>query len=225
MSRNRHFQVVGPGGGGFYDADYEGGVSGDVMGYGDEVEGDVMGVGAAARGMAGFNPQMLNMMRMLQAGFPMQQRGGGVMGVQQPFWRRGQLAPGVQTPDEGLVPLPLHGTTGVDQFSLNQQSIVFSGNIQKPFRGERLLIDVVRTGTTATGRLIGQLFVGTDLQQADIDGFDLQQVGSSQAFGVRLTMKAAQPGVAIKIPTRLSSALLTTDTIFVTVTLLGRIIH
>jgi hypothetical protein len=151
--------------------------------------------------------------------------GGGLVSVRQPDWRRGQLAPGVIAPDEGLVPLPMRGTTGVDTFSLAQQAITFAGAIQKPFRGERLLVNVVRTGATAIGRLLGQLFVGTDLQQADISGFDIEQIGNSNAFGVRLTMKPAQPGVAIQIPTRLSSAIAGTDTIFASITLLGRIIY
>lgn len=152
-------------------------------------------------------------------------RNGGLVRVREPEWRRGQLAPGVQAVDEGLVPLPLHGTTGIDTFSLALQRIVFAGQLQKPFRGERLLVDVVRTGASAVGRLLSQIFVGTDLQQADITGFDLQQVGNSQAFGVRLTMQPAQPGVLIQIPTVLSSALAGADTIFATVTLLGRIVH
>lgn len=150
---------------------------------------------------------------------------GGIVRVREPDWRQGQLAPGVYAPDEGLVPLPLHALNGNDTFSLATQNITFAGQLQKPFRGERLLVDVVRTGASATGRLLSQLFVGTDMQQADIQGFDLQQVGNSQAFGVRLTMKAAQPGVLIQIPTRLSSALAGADTIFCTVTLLGRIVH
>ena len=55
--------------------------------------------------------------------------------------------------------------------------------------------------------------------------FDLEQIGSPNAFGVRLTMKPAQPGVFIRIVTSLSSALAGTDTIFATITLLGRNIH
>jgi hypothetical protein len=139
-------------------------------------------------------------------------------------WRDGQLAPGVQMPQEGMVSLPLSGPV-TNTFSLNVQSITFQGVLQKPFRGERLLVNVVRTGTTAVGRLLGLIFVGTDLQQADITGLDLEQIGASNAFGVRLAMTAAQPGVWIRIPTNLSTPIATTDTIFCSIQLLGRVEH
>lgn len=152
-------------------------------------------------------------------------RRGHAVHVHKPGWRRTQLAPGVIAPDQGLLPLPLTGQTGSNTFSATLTTITFQGQIQKPFRGERLLVSTVRTGTSAVGRLIGQLFVGTDLQQLDIAGFDLEQVGTPTAFGVRLTMKPAQPGVFIRIVTTLTSALAGTDTILTTVTLLGRNVH
>ena len=140
-----------------------------------------------------------------------------------PAWRE-QLAPGVIQPDEGLVPLPLTPTAGT-QFALALQTLTYQGQLQKPFRGERVLVGVVRTGTTATGRLLGQFFVGTDLQQADIQSWDLELIGVPGAFGTRLTMKSAEPGVLIRVIVTLSSALAGTDTIFMSMLLLGRIIH
>ncbi len=139
-------------------------------------------------------------------------------------WRSTQLAPGVIAPDQGLLPLPLTGTHG-NTFDASVANITFEGQLQKPFRGERLLVSVVRTGASAVGRLISQLFVGTDLQQLDVTGFDAEQVGDPGAFGVRLTMKPAQPGVFIRLVTALSTALSGTDTIFATVTVLGRNVH
>lgn len=141
--------------------------------------------------------------------------------VRKPGWRAGQLAPGVIAPDQGLLALPMGHVT----FSASVVAFTFEGQIQKPFRGERLLISTVRDGTSATGRLLGQLFVGTDLQQLDVPGFDLEQVGNPQAFGVRLTMKPAQPGVFLRIVTTLSAAPTGTDTIFATATILGRNVH
>ena len=145
--------------------------------------------------------------------------------VHKPQWRESQLAPGVIAPDQGMLPLPLSGTGGSNTFALATQAITFEGQIQKPFRGERLLVSTVRTGTSAVGRLISQLFVGTDLQQLDVPGFDAEQVGTPNAFGVRLTMKPAQPGVFIRLVTTLSTPIAGTDTIFVSVTLLGRLVH
>ena len=124
-------------------------------------------------------------------------------------------------PDQGLLPLPMGNFT----FALATQVNTFEGQIQKPFRGERWLVDTVRTGATAVGRLLSQIFVGTDLMQLDVPRIDLEQVGSGNNFGVRLTMKPAQPGVFIRADTILSNALAGTDTIFATVQLLGRNVH
>lgn len=143
-----------------------------------------------------------------------------------PQWRDGQLAPGVIQPDEGMVPLPLspvNGSTGT--FSATVTQITFQGQLQKPYRGERLLVSSVRTGTSSTGRLLGQLFVGTDLQQGDIQSWDIELVGQSTAFGTRLTMKPAIAGVLIRMLVTLSSALAGSDTIFASLLLMGRIVH
>lgn len=145
--------------------------------------------------------------------------------MHKPTWRNRQMAPGVVAPDQGMLPLPLTGSGGTNTFTASLASITFQGQLQKPFRGERLLVTTTRTGTSATGRLISQLFVGTDLQQLDVGGFDAEQVGAVQGFGVRLTMKPAQPGVFIRLIVTLSSALTGTDTIFTSITVLGRNIH
>jgi hypothetical protein len=189
------FAVVGEDGEMYY-------VQGDIMGEGDD--DDDIEVGAARRRG--------------------KRRKGGTIRVRPPSWRQTQVAPGVIAPDQGMVPLPLTGLTNNGTFSLAVQSMTLQGQIQKPFRGERLLVSTVRTGTSAVGRLITQLFVGTDLQQGDVSGFDLEQVGNPQAFGVRLTMKPAQPGVFIRLIVALNVPLAGSDTILTTVTLLGRII-
>lgn len=144
--------------------------------------------------------------------------------VRKPGWRRSQMAPGVIAPDQGLLVLPMAGTAG-QQFSSTLNQITFQGQTQKPFRGERLLVSTVRTGTSATGRLLAQLFAGTDLQQLDVTQFDAEQVGDPNAFGVRLTMKPVQPGVFMRLIVTLSTPLTTTDTIDAYVQLLGRNIH
>lgn len=173
-------------------------VTGDVVGYDDD--GNEIVVGARRRRVAR-------------------------VAVRKPGWRQTTLAPGVIAPDQGLLPLPLTGSNGSNTFAAAVPSITFEGQLQKPFRGERLLVSVVRTGASAVGRLISQLFVGTDLQQLDVAGFDAEQVGDPAAFGVRLTMKPAQPGVFIRLVTTLSAVLAGTDTIFTTVTILGRNVH
>lgn len=141
-----------------------------------------------------------------------------------PEWRS-QLAPGVIQPDEGMVPLTLVGQTNGGTFNLANQAITFQGQLQKPYRAERLLTSTVRVGTSAVGRLLTVLYVGTDLQQADINGWDAELVGLPGAFGTRLTCKSAEPGVLIRAVITLSTALTTTDTIQANLTFMGRIIH
>ncbi len=146
------------------------------------------------------------------------------MSVRRPAWREGQLAPGVQAPDQGMMPLPLTPLAANGVFSATQAQITFQGQLQKPFRGERVLVSTVRTGATAVGRLLAQVFVGTDLQQADVQGFDIEQIGDTQAFGVRLTMQPAQPGVLIRIITSIDVLPGGADTVKANMQILGRII-
>lgn len=199
----RHFEVVGDD-----DQDVEGDVMGDVMGY----EGPM----SDGQEVVGYD----------DSGYPIvvgarRRKRRPMIALQKPGWRQGQLAPGVIAPDQGMLPLPMGNFT----FTAATQTFTFAGQLQKPFRGERLLVTTVRTGASAVGRLLGQPFVGTDLALLDINPIDIEQIGALNAFGVRLTMKPAQPGVFIRIVTALSSALAGTDTIFASVQLLGRNIH
>lgn len=188
----------------------------DVVGYdhegepiyqGDLVRGDVMGVGAAA-------VQHRPARRVHHI-------------PHKPSWRE-QLAPGVIQPDEGMVPLPLSPQQGspVGTFNSTLSTITFQGQLQKPYRPERLLTSVIRTGASSVGRLLGILYVGTDLQQADIQGWDVELIGAATAFGTRLTCKAAEPGVFVRLVVTVSGTLLSgTDTIFASLQFLGRVIH
>lgn len=200
----------------------------------DEVEGAVMGDDDEVEGYSG---PMGSVVGYTDEGMPIvvgrrhrrhhsrHHRGRAAVVVHKPQWRERQLAPGVIAPDQGMLPLPLTGSGGSNTFGAAVNTITFQGQLQKPFRGERLLVSTVRTGASAVGRLLSQMFVGTDLQQLDVPGFDAEQVGSPQAFGVRLTMKPAQPGVFLRLVTTLNAALTGTDTITATVTVLGRLVH
>jgi hypothetical protein len=142
-----------------------------------------------------------------------------------PNWRA-QLAPGVIQPDEGMVVLPLAPQQGGGTFDSTISQITWQGQLQKPYRPERLLVSVVRSGTTATSRLLGQLWVGTDLQGAEIAGWDVELVGQATSFGTRLTCKAAEPGVLVRIVATLSANISSsTDTIYASMMFLGRVIH
>lgn len=184
----------------------------DVLGD-DDVDGqDVMGVAAQVVGYDdnGY-PIVVNGRRRGRA------RGPSVQ-LHRPQWRDTQLAPGVIAPDEGMETLPMGNFT----YALTTQTNTFQGQVQKPFRGERWLIRVVRTGTTATGVILAQLFAGTDLAQLDVAPIDLESLANPGSFGTRLTHKPIQPGVFMRAITTLSSAIASTDTIFVSLQLLGR---
>lgn len=203
----RHFEVVGQ----EEDEYVQGDVMGDVMGYGGPM-GDYEGESQVVGYDDGGYPIVVGRARGKRR--PM-------VALSKPGWRGGQLAPGVIAPDQGMLPLPMGNFT----FTAAAQTFTFSGQIQKPFRGERFLVTTVRTGASAVGRLLAQPFVGTDLALLDIAPVDIEQLGAGNAFGVRLTMKPAQPGVFIRLVTSLSSALTGTDTIFASIQLLGRNIH
>jgi len=130
-------------------------------------------------------------------------------------------------PDEGLVPLPMTPLQGSPPgtFTATVTQIIFQGQLQKPFRGERPLISVIRTGASAVGRILVQAFVGTDLQGAEIFSWDIELLAQPGAFGTRLTMKQAEPGVQIRFISTISQAPTGTDTVAVQLQVLGRIVH
>ena len=171
-----------------------------------DVVGDVLGVSA---------PQMARRPGMMMV--PM---------AGKPGWRQGQLAPGLNQAQEGLVPLPLAPQSNAGVFDVNNTNITFQGQLQKPFRGERVLVSVVRNNPTATSRLITKIWVGTNLMLADIQGIDIELVGAAGSFGTRLTMLQAPPGVLVRLEVSATPPVTgTTDTITASMMILGRIVH
>ena len=144
-----------------------------------------------------------------------------------PSWRHGDLAHGVQQPDEGMLPMPLSGAGGTSVFTATVANITFESQVQKPYRGERLVFIVTRTGASAAAlRAQGQIFVGTDLQQGELGLLDFESLGAPTAFGFRLSLTPASPGVFLRLQTQLVGGALTgTDTIAINCYFLGRVIH
>jgi hypothetical protein len=144
-----------------------------------------------------------------------------------PDWRQGDLAHGVQQPDEGLLPMPLAGAGGTSVFTATVANITFESQVQKPYRAERMVFIVTRTGASAAAlRAQGQIFVGTDLQQGELGLLDFESLGAPTAFGFRLSLTPASPGVFLRLQTQLVGGALTgTDTIAINCYFLGRVIH
>lgn len=144
-----------------------------------------------------------------------------------PAWRHGDLAHGVEQPDEGMLPMPLSGAGGTNVFTATVPNITFQGQMQKPYRAERMVFIVTRTGASAASlRAQGQIFVGTDLQQGELGLIDFESLGAPTAFGFRLSLTPASPGVFLRLQAQLVGGALTgTDTIAINTYFLGRVIH
>lgn len=203
---------------------------------GDELDGDVLGLDVTGDDLDGDDEVIVGAVavnprtgrrRIIKRGGPVRRAGGGprLQLAPKPGWRKNQVAPGVQAPGEGMVPLPLVGIPS-PTFTTAVTQITFRGQVQEPFRPERLLCSVTRTGASAAApRVLGQLFVGTKLQQAQIAAFDIELVGTANAFGVRLTCQQVEPGVFVDLQCILSAALAAQDTILVSPMFLGRVIQ
>jgi hypothetical protein len=184
---------------------------GEVLGELDHLDGDVLGAVAQAVSHA------------------VQKRGGGAsVALRKPSWRHGEMAPGVNLPQSGQVPLPLNPLTAGGIFSSAATAITYEGRLQKPYQAERLMATTVRTNTanTANARCVAQIFVGVDLNQAQLQGVDVELLGAANAFDTRMRLMQAPPGVAISLlVTLFGSAPTGTDTIALTMFFLGEVVH
>lgn len=151
---------------------------------------------------------------------PLRRVARAMLASPKPAWRTHQLAPGVQAPGEGLIPLPLVPDAGGGIFAAALTTINFQARPQKPFRAERLLVSVRRTGAAGTIILCDSMFIGTDLQTAEVGAFDVEQYGPT-AFGVRLALKPAAPGILIRLACRAAPAPGGADTVAVAMQFLG----
>lgn len=149
--------------------------------------------------------------------------------IQSAPWRP-MLAPGSPPLGEGHVPLPLtaetyNGTWGGASGAPSGTIIIFSGRPQKPFKTARIVARGTKSGATAIGNLLGQAFVGTDLQQGELGYIDLESIGAATAFDTWLSLKQAEPGVWIRVQCTLSAFPTAPDYETYTITLLGHYLH
>jgi len=178
---------------------------GDMMGYDYEVEGDDEDDIEGAR------------RRVVRA------RKRGLALPPKPGWRKGQVAPGVQAPGVGLVPLPLRPDANGGTYTAAFGTINWEARPQKPFRGERLLATVSVIAPAAGQVQCDGMFVGTDLQQAELGSFDLSFF-SPTAFDVRMVFIQAEPGVLIRLQTHFQGVIGAGSAV-VSLMLLGRYVH
>jgi hypothetical protein len=151
--------------------------------------------------------------------------------VQSPPWRP-MVAPGSPPLGEGHVPMPLNpenfnGTWGNTTAggAAAGVTITFSARPQKPFKTSRLLVRATKSGATAIGNLVGQIFVGTDLQQGELGFLDLESLGAANAFDTWISFKQAEPGVWIRVQATLTAFPTGTDFETYTVTAIGHYLH
>lgn len=182
---------------------------GDVLGYeiDDELDGDELD-GMSLVGRAA--PRAV-MKRPLRA-------------PAQPRWRQ-RLAPGVPVPDYGVFPVPLAPLTNNGTFTAAIANITFRVVTQVPFRGERLLTRVTRVGAGAAGSQVfaqNGIFVGIRPQIGVLGNLNLENYGAG-SFGVRFVMQPAEQGAEIQAFTFVTPALAGTDTVTLSIEILGRV--
>jgi|SRR5688572_13605021 len=202
-------------------------IDGDVcfnLGWYDfDTQGDVLGVDAFGRAVPGRAPVMP---ALKQAPAKFAGRPGPstpVVFPPQPVWRP-QLAPGVPIPGLGQQPLPLTPSANNGVFALAFQSLTFSARPQAPFRAERLMVTVRRTGAAGVILQANSLFIGRNNQLVQTGPFDIEFFAPT-AFDTRLALDAAEPGIDISITVTANPAIAGADTIAVSMMLLGQAIR
>ena len=138
-----------------------------------------------------------------------------------PDWRS-QVAPGVHAPGVGMSVLPLTPDNGTGVFTATTGFIRWTAQPQRPFRGERLVAIVSRSaGVSAVPIINGAITVGTHVEAVQIGQQPLEACAPT-AFGVRMMMVQAEPGILVSIPvTLLGPALAGADTITCSLVLFG----
>ena len=143
------------------------------------------------------------------------------MMLTRPRWRN-QLAPGVPIPGQRLQPLQLTPSANNGVFAAAFTNINFVARPQVPFRAERILASVRRSGAAGILVLALNVFVGRQMQLVELgNGFDIEFFGPT-AFGVRLALDACEPGVEIRIGCSTSAVPAGADTLATSILLLGR---
>lgn len=135
--------------------------------------------------------------------------------------RRTQLVPsipGVPAPTMRLQPLGL----GATAFTATSGTLLqLQASPQRPFMGQRLILDLTRTGASATGLVtVSRLDVGTDNQLVGAGAISASAF-SATAFDANVRFAPATPGVLITVQMNITAAPTMTDRVDVGGTIFG----
>jgi hypothetical protein len=191
---------------------------GDVMGDdldGDDLDGDVMGDDLDGMAVVG--------RRVIRA-----RTGAMARLARKPDWRHGIVTPGIALPRQGMEMLTFvpDSNGGVFDTTNIGALITFTARPQRPYRPERLVAFVSRTADAVAGVPAGfvlsdGIFVGTALNQLTRGEFNIEVYGPT-AFGVRMSLSEASPGIDITIKCRLTIPPVGTQAVGVSLQFLGR---
>ena len=147
---------------------------------------------------------------------PFRRRRGGGRGIP----RRSLIpsTPGVPMPGVRLQPLGL----GATAFTAASGTILaLTAQPQRPFKGQRLVVDITRTGASATGLVtITRLDVGTANQLVASSALSAAAFAPT-AFDVNLQLDPATPGITITVQFAISAAPVAADRVDIGATILG----
>lgn len=182
---------------------------------GDELDGDDVLGGDSVLGMA-----LVGAARRRKAA--LRRRAAAVSA--KPKWRN-DLAPGVPVPGYGVFPVPLTPLANSGIFTGGNTQIEYKAVTQIPFRGERLLARVGRSGGSATGALVfanNGVHIGIRPQVGVLGAINLEDY-ASDGFGVRMVMQPATQGAEIRVFAFVNPAVTGTDTLALSLQILGRV--
>lgn len=126
--------------------------------------------------------------------------------------------PGVPSTGVRLQPLGL----GATAFTATSGTILqLQASPQRPFKGQRLILDITRTGASATGLVTVTRFdVGTDNQLVGSGAISAAAFAAT-AFDANIAVAPATPGVSITLQLAISAAPTMTDRVDIGGTLFG----
>ncbi len=201
---------------------------GELDGYeleGSELDGELEGdavLGADVLGMS-----LVGAARRPRA--VVRRAAGRAAAPAKPRWRN-ELAPGVPVPGYGVFPIPLtpgtnNGTfTGPGGTPASVTNIEYRTVAQIPFRGERLLARVTRSAGAAASQVFATngVHIGIRPQIGVLGPMNLEDYGAN-AFGVRMVMQPATQGAEIRVFAYVQPALTGTETLTLSIQILGRV--